>query len=246
MTSTITAGTWDTLVQAVLEVGARMMSLKPPSRLQPKFNCTSTACEQLHSQHGACVHPQQSADREGLSSAPCPAVQHADSSDAPRGVSIPRCRMLPEPPPCMSHARPAENSNLGTVGMPWAVKGHPAAHTGSHGCSSRSGTAFLLGTASHAFSADLDLSSNATHSSSETSSTRLWANGEEGQERRRIAEEFHACSPNAVAWLHPVLHAIVMASSIRQAVAGLIATGPMRSLWYVGSKLQKRVQSLGQ
>ena len=71
-----------------------------------------------------------------------------------------------------------------------------------------------------------------------------YADAQEVDSRMRLAEQLHACSPSPASWLNTVLSAIVTASSQRQALAGLLATGPVRSLWYVGLKLQKRLQSL--
>jgi hypothetical protein len=48
----------------------------------------------------------------------------------------------------------------------------------------------------------------------------------------------------AATWLPAALASIVGRASRRQALAGLITTGPMRSLSYVAAKMHKRVQSI--
>lgn len=63
-------------------------------------------------------------------------------------------------------------------------------------------------------------------------------------EKRRVAGALCERSNNPAGWLHPVLSAIVSASSKRQALAGLIATGPLRSIAYVGQKVRKRFRDL--
>ena len=63
-------------------------------------------------------------------------------------------------------------------------------------------------------------------------------------EKRRVAAALCLQSNNPAGWLHPVLSAIVMASSKRQALAGLLATGPLRSIAYVGQKVRKRFRDL--
>jgi hypothetical protein len=67
---------------------------------------------------------------------------------------------------------------------------------------------------------------------------------EEAEARCKLAHALHAKCSEPAQWLHVVLGAIVTGSSQRQALAGLIATGPARSLWYVGLKVQKRWKSL--
>jgi hypothetical protein len=61
-------------------------------------------------------------------------------------------------------------------------------------------------------------------------------------ERRRLAEALLAVSKTPASWLRPVLAAIVSSSSKRQALAGLIATGPWKSLVYVSHKVHKRLR----
>ena len=66
------------------------------------------------------------------------------------------------------------------------------------------------------------------------------------QSRTDLAHALYAQTQEPAQWLAPVLGAIVTASSQRQALAGLVATGPLRSVWYVGLKLQKRLRSMTQ
>jgi hypothetical protein len=63
-------------------------------------------------------------------------------------------------------------------------------------------------------------------------------------EKRRIAEALLAVSRAPDSWLHPVLAAIVTASSKQQALAGLLATGPLKSFMYVSRKVGKRLRDL--
>lgn len=66
----------------------------------------------------------------------------------------------------------------------------------------------------------------------------------DAEARAAVAEGLYARAGRPARWLPVVLREIVGASSQRQALAGLLATGPARSLWYVGQKLRKRWSSL--